>query len=73
MTPNIKLTALAAHHAGKLFLPPGYHMLSDAEMLLLHRSGGSMVAGFVAERTAPSEIVKIAEEDYLASTSERAV
>ena len=73
MTPNIKLTALAAHHAGKLFLPPGYHIQSDAEMLLLHRGDGSMVAGFVAGRTAPSEIVKIAEEDYLASTSERAV
>jgi hypothetical protein len=34
VTTNIKLTALAAHYAGKLFLPPGYNTRSDAEMLV---------------------------------------
>jgi hypothetical protein len=71
VTTNMKLTALAAHHAGKLFLPPGYHIQIDAEMLVLHRADGSMVGGFVAGRTAPSEVVTIAEEDYRASNRER--
>ncbi len=66
----MKLTALAAHYAGKLYLPPGYHIQSDAEMLVLHRADGSRVAGFVAGRSVPSEVVKAAEEDYRASTRE---
>ncbi len=66
----MKLTALAAHYAGKLFLPPGYRIQIDAEMLMLHCADGSMVAGFVAGRTVPSEVVRTAEEDYRASTRE---
>jgi hypothetical protein len=69
----MKLTALAAHHAGKLFLPPGNHIQSDAEMLVLHRADGCTVAGFVAGRTVPSEVVKTAEEDYRASNRARGV
>ena len=70
MTINMKLTALAAHYAGKLILPPGYHIQSDAEVLMLHRADGSMVAGFFAGRAIPAEVVKTAEEDYRASTRE---
>ena len=71
MTTNMKLTSLAAHYAGKLFLPPGYHIQSDAEVLMLRRADGSMVAGFVAGRALPAEVVKTAEEDYRAITRER--
>jgi hypothetical protein len=70
VTTNVKLTALAAHYAGKLLLPPGYHIQSDAEVLMLRRADGSMVAGFVGGRSAPSEVVRMAEEDYRASTRE---
>jgi hypothetical protein len=73
VTTNIKLTALAAHYAGKLFLPPGYHIQSDAEMLMLRRANGSMVAGFVGGHSAPSEVVKMAEEDYRASNREHSM
>ena len=59
----MKLTALAAYHAGKLYLPPGYHIRLDAELFILHRADGSMVAPF-AIGAAPSEVVREAEEDY---------
>jgi hypothetical protein len=59
----MKLTALAALHAGKQHLPPGYYILLDAEILTLHRDDGSMVAAF-AVGAAPSELAREAEEDY---------
>lgn len=62
----MKLTALAAYHAGKLYLPPGYHIRLDADLLTLHRDDGSMVASF-AVGAAPSEVVREAEEDYRAT------
>ena len=58
-----KLTALDAYRAGKLSLPPGYHIRLDAECFTLHRDDGSMVASFVAG-AAPAEVVREAEEDY---------
>jgi hypothetical protein len=61
-----KLTALAAYHAGKLYLPPGYHIRLDADLLTLHREDGSMVASFVVG-AAPAEVVREAEDDYRAS------
>jgi hypothetical protein len=51
-----KLTALAAYHAGKLYLPPGYHIRLDADLLTLHRDDGSMVASFVVG-DAPSQVL----------------
>jgi hypothetical protein len=62
---SIKLTALAAHHAGKLYLPPGYSIRLDADLLTLHRDEGSMVTSFVVG-ASPSEVVREAEEDYRA-------
>jgi hypothetical protein len=59
----MKLTALAALHAGKLYLPPDYYNLLDAELFTLYRDDGSMVASF-AVGAAPSEVVREAEEDY---------
>jgi hypothetical protein len=62
----MKLTVLAAYHAGKLYLPPGYQIRLDAHLLTLHRDDGSMVASFVVG-AAPSEVVREAEEDYRAT------
>ena len=58
MTIRVKLTALAAYYAGKLYLPPGYHIQSNADLL--------MVAAFVVG-AAPSEVSREAEEDYRAT------
>ena len=57
---------LTAYHAGKLYLPPGYHIRLDAEVFTLHRDDGSIVAYFVVG-AAPSEVVREAEEDYRVS------
>jgi hypothetical protein len=61
-----KLTALAAYYAGKLYLPPGYHIRLDAERFTLHRDDGSIVGSFVAG-APPSAVVREVEEDYRAS------
>jgi hypothetical protein len=60
---NEKMTALAAYRAGKLSLPPGYHLEADADSLTLQRDDGSMVATF-APGAAPAEVARAAEEDY---------
>ena len=60
---NAKLSALTAYRAGKLRLPPGYHIGCDAEVLTLRRQDGSMAAAFGAS-VAPSVVAKTAEEDY---------
>jgi hypothetical protein len=61
-----KTTAWEAYLAGKLRLPPGYHVELDADLLALLREDGSKVTAFVAGVT-PSEVAKAAEEDYRAS------
>jgi hypothetical protein len=66
LTTSKKLTARAAYHAGKLYLPPGYRIRLDAELFTLHREDGSMVASFVVG-AAPSEVARTAEEDYRAT------
>jgi hypothetical protein len=63
LTTRLRLTALAAYHAGKLCLPPGYYITLDAECFTLHRDDGSKVAPF-AVGAAPSAVVREAEEDY---------
>jgi hypothetical protein len=62
-----KLTALAAYQAGKLHLPSGYELLYGAEVMLLRRGDGSVVAAFSAASTTPSELARTAEEDYRAN------
>jgi hypothetical protein len=61
-----KLTALEAHQAGKLYLPPGYGLAYGADVLLLRRDDGSVVATFSARGATPSEVAKTAEADYRA-------
>jgi hypothetical protein len=62
-----KPTALEAYRAGKLYLPPGYELLYGADVLLLRRNGGSVVATFSARAATPSELARIAEKDYRAN------
>ena len=62
-----KLTALEAYRAGKLHLPPGYTLLYGADVLLLRRDDGSVVAAFSATGATPSEVARTAEEDYRAN------
>ncbi len=59
-----RLTALEAHRAGKLYLPPGYELEYGADVLLLRRHDGSVVAAFSARAAAPSEVARTAEDDY---------
>jgi hypothetical protein len=57
------LTALEAYRAGKLFLPPGYELNFDADMILLRREEATVAAFGVAD-TTPSGVTKAAWEDY---------
>jgi hypothetical protein len=66
LTTRLRLTALAAYHAGKLYLPSGYHIQSDADLLMVYRADGSLVGAF-GTGAAPSEVAKEAEEDYRAT------
>ena len=66
MTTRLRLTALAAYRAGKICLPPGYHIQSDADLLMVYRADDSMVAAF-GTGAAPSEVSREAEEDYRAT------
>ena len=58
-----KLTVLEAYRAGKLSLPPGYDLEFDADMILLRKHDATVAAFGVASAT-PSEVEKIAWEDY---------
>ena len=66
MTTRLRLTALGVYHAGKLSLPPGYHIRLDAEFFTLRRDDDSIVAPF-SVGAAPAEVVREAEEDYRAT------
>ena len=58
------MAAWAAFRAGKMTLPPGYEVEYDADVLLLRRADGSTVAAFSARGVSPSEVTRVAEEDY---------
>ena len=61
------LTSWDTYPAGEMRLPPGYEVEYSADVLLLRRADGSTVAAFSARGVAPSEVVRIAEEDYRAN------
>jgi hypothetical protein len=61
-----KLTALGAYRAGKLYLPPGYHLRLDAEFFTLRRDDDSIVTPSAVGAT-PAAVVREAEDDYRAS------
>jgi hypothetical protein len=58
-----KLTAVEAHLAGKLILPPGYGLVFDA--LLLCRADYAVAPAFgVGHVVTPAEVARTAEEDH---------
>jgi hypothetical protein len=61
-----RMTALTAYLAGKMSLPPGYGLEHGADVLLLRRKDGSVVATFNARDVAPAQVERTAEADYLA-------
>jgi hypothetical protein len=60
-----KMSALAAYRMGKLVLPYGYAIEHGADVPLLRRGDGSVVAAFGAN-TPPSQVVRVAERDFRA-------
>ena len=61
-----KMSALAAYRMGKLVLPYGYAIEHGADVLLLRRGDGSVVAAFGVANTPPSQVVRAAERDFRA-------
>jgi hypothetical protein len=61
-----KMSALVAYRMGKLVLPYGYTIEHGANVLLLRRDDGSVVAAFGAASTPPSKVARLAEQDYRA-------
>ena len=61
-----KINASSAYRSGKLRLPPGYRIERDADIITLHRADGSIVGAFLAG-SAPSAVVRAAEDDYRAN------
>lgn len=59
-----KMSALGAYLSGKLTLPSGYAVEHGANVLLLRRGDGSVVATFGAANTPPSAVARIAEQDF---------
>jgi hypothetical protein len=57
------MSALAAYRMGKLVLPYGYAIEHGADVLVLRRGDGSVVAAFSAANTPPSQVVRAAEQD----------
>jgi hypothetical protein len=61
-----RMTALTAYLAGKLSLPPGYGLEHGADVLLLRRQDGSVVATFSARDVAPGKVAHAAQADHRA-------
>jgi L-asparaginase/Glu-tRNA(Gln) amidotransferase subunit D len=59
-----KATALEAHRAGWLTLPPGYELEHGADVLLLRRADGSVAATFGAGSATPAVVARTAEADH---------
>ena len=66
MQITTRTTALTAYLAGKMPLPPGYGLEHGADVLLLRRQDGSVVATFSARDVAPAKVAHTAEADYRA-------
>jgi hypothetical protein len=64
------MTALTAYLAGKIPLPPGYGLEHGANVLLLRRRDGSVVATFSARDVAPAKVAQTAEADRRARDPE---
>ncbi len=63
------VSALDAYREGDLPLPPGYTIEHGAEVLLLRREGGSVVAAFSAWGATAREVKRTAWDDHRRSTN----
>ena len=67
MVDNV--SSLDAHREGELPLPPGYTIEHGADVLLLRREGGSVVAAFSARGATAKEVKRTAWDDHRRSTN----
>ena len=67
MVENV--SALDAYRDGELPLPPGYAIEHGADVLLVRREGGSVVAAFSAGGAKPEEVKRTAWDDHRQSTN----
>ena len=61
--------ALDAYREGELPLPPGYTIEHGADVLLLRREGGSVVAAFSARGATAKEVKRTAWDDHRQSSN----
>jgi hypothetical protein len=59
-----KLKAWEAYRENRLSLPPGYSLEFGADVLVLRRDVGSLVAMFSARGAVPCEVSRIAWADH---------
>jgi hypothetical protein len=67
MVENV--SALDAYREGELPLPSGYTIEHGADVLLLRREGGSVVAAFSARGATAKEVKRMAWDDYRQSSN----
>ena len=61
--------ALDAYREGELHLPPGYTIEHGADVLLLRREGGSVVAAYSAKGATAKEVKRTAWDDHRRSSN----
>jgi hypothetical protein len=62
-------SALDAYREGELPLPPGYKIEHGADVLLLRRGGGTVVAAFSARGATAKVVKRAAWDDHRRSTN----
>jgi hypothetical protein len=67
MAENV--SALDAYRDGELPLPPGYAIEHGADVLLVRRAGGSVVAAFSARGATAKEVKRTAWDDHRRSSN----
>jgi hypothetical protein len=67
MAKNV--SALDAYREGELLLPPGYVIEHGADVLLVRREGGSVVAAFSARGATAKEVKRTAWDDHKQSSN----
>ena len=67
MVENV--AALDAYREGELPLPPGYTIEHGADVLLVRREGGTVVAAFSARGATAKEVKRTAWDDHKRSTN----
>jgi hypothetical protein len=66
MVKNV--SALDAYREGELPLPPGYIIEHGADVLLMRRGGGTVVAAFSARGASAKEVKRTARDDHKRSS-----